>query len=235
MSITRIIRVLSVVILGGLLQPVIAHAYPETHESHYVLPDDLAPQLLPPPPAEGSPAWKEEIKAVVKAQKKLSTQDIAAIHDEQHLKLELVTSVMGPDFTPTKFPHTFKLLGNVFTDTEIVTGADKNFWHTRRPYLTDKRVKLMVDPIDQNPSYPSGHAAASRVAAEVLGMLYPHRLEELRARAEAIAYHRVEAGVHYPNDIEAGRMVAMMVIGALSKSDGFKADLAVAREEVQPH
>lgn len=202
------------------------------HESHYVSSIDLPPQLLPPPPEEGSKEWKKNIQGVLAAQQHIAKKDSAAIRDEQHLRLSLITNVIGTDFTAEKFPRTYELLQNVFEDSEFITGADKKFWHTRRPYLTDKQVKLFVDRIDSNPAYPSGHTSASRVAAEVLGMLFPDRLGDLRARAESIAYHRVQAGVHYPVDVEGGRMLAMMIIGALSKSADFQSDLTAAKEEI---
>lgn len=93
----------------------------------------------------------------------------------------------------------------------------------------------MVDRIDASPAYPSGHTSSSRVAAEVLGLLFPDRLAALRAKADSIAAHRIQAGVHYPVDIESGRLLAMLVLGALLKSDAFQSDLAAAREEMNPY
>ena len=205
---------------------------PPARQTYYVAPADLPPGLLLPPPGEGSAGWQKNIAGVLAAQKHVSGADLAALRNEQHLRIDLVTSVMGPGFTRERFPRTYELLAQVFEDAEGVTAADKQFWHTRRPYLTDKRVKLLIDPIDASPSYPSGHTSGSRVVAEVLGMIYPDRLADLRERADEIAYHRIQAGVHYPCDIESGRMLAMLVIGALEKSDDFQSDLADAREEV---
>jgi hypothetical protein len=41
-----------------------------------------------------------------------------------------------------------------------------------------------------------------------LGLLFPEKLEALRERAQAIALHRIEAGVHYPVDVEGGQNLA---------------------------
>lgn len=229
MRLLRLAVALTVLACG--LLPVSLHAAPVAVEAHYLASADLPPQLLPPPPAEGSAGWKKNIRGVIAAQKHLGSGDLAAMRDEQHLRLDLMTVVIGPDFTPEKFPRAYALLDRVFEDGENISGADKQFWHTRRPYLTDRHVKLLVDRIDQSPAYPSGHATGSRMLAEVLGLLYPDRLADLRARADDIAYHRIEAGVHYPNDIEAGRLLAMLIVGALMKSETFQADLAAAREE----
>lgn len=221
--------VLLAVVGCGLLPATLLAA---NYESHYVVSAELSPLLLPPPPAEGSPAWKKNVEGVLAAQRHISKIDRAAMRDEQHMRLDLMTGVLGQDFTPAKYPRSFALLENVFEDSETITGVDKKYWHTRRPYLTDKRVRLMVDPIDQNPAYPSGHTSASRVVAEILGLLFPDRLAALRTRAESIAQHRIEAGVHYPGDVEGGRLLAMLITGALIKSDDFNNDLADAREEL---
>jgi acid phosphatase (class A) len=198
----------------------------------YVQPQFLPPQLLSPPPDEGSAAWKVQADQVVKAQRKLAPSDIAAMRDEQHVSLALMTPVMGPVFTRDNLPKTFAMLDHVLASAEQISTADKKFWHTRRPYRADSRVKIYIDRIDDSPSYPSGHTTDSRVLAEILGLLDPSKLPGLRARADAIARHRIEAGVHYPCDIEAGRTLAMLVVGAIVANDDFQDDLALARKEL---
>jgi acid phosphatase (class A) len=198
----------------------------------YVRAQFLPPQLLPPPPGEGDAVWRKQIDQVLKAQHNLSESERAAIRDEQKLRIELMTSVMGLNFTRDNLPKTFALLDHVMASVEQVTDADKKFWRTRRPYLTDTRIKLYVDPIDASPSYPSGHTAASRALAEVLGMLVPEKRGDLRARADIIAFHRVEAGVHYPVDLDAGRILAMLVVGSMMANDDFQDDLAASRKEI---
>ena len=227
MAIARLVLIFGFGVVLASVSPVSA-AWSET----YVAPSQLPPSFLLPPPAENTAAWKHEIEAVRAAQKHISPSDLADLREEQHVRLELITPVMGADFNRERLPQTFALLDNVLADTVAVTHADKRFWHTRRPYLTDPHVKLLVDPLDNNPAYPSGHTSESRVLAEVLGMLAPDRLESLRARADSIAWHRVQAGVHYPNDLTGGRMLAMLMVGALSANSDFQDDLAAARDEM---
>ena len=214
--------------LCSLVAPVTASA----SEANYVQAQFLPPQLLPPPPAEGSAAWRSQIALVIQAQHKISLDDLAAMRAEQNLRVETITDTLGPSFNRQHLPKTFALLDRVMQDTGTISEADKKFWHTRRPYLTNARVKLYVDPIDASPAYPSGHTSGPRVLAEVLGMLEPEQLAALRARADAIARHRVEAGVHYPVDLEGGRLLAMLVIGALTANADFQDDLQAAREEM---
>ncbi len=204
-------------------------------EQNYIQAQFLPPQLLLPPPEEGGSAWKSQIKAILHAQRHLSPAELFAIRDEQKFRIELLTDTLGPAFTRERLPKTFALLDRVMSATGQVVDADKKFWHTRRPYLADPHVKLYVDPIDASPAYPSGHTTGSRVLAEVLGMLAPEELSALRARADAIALRRVEAGVHFPVDLEGGRLLAMLIVGALTANPDFQDDLNAAREEIEEH
>jgi len=204
----------------------------ETQKPFYIAPETLPPSLLIPPPTEGTVVAHKDVQAVIAAQKHISESDRAALVNEQHMRLELMTDVMGAHFTREQYPKTFALLDHVLSDAAAITEKDKFFWHIRRPYLVDHRVKLLVDPIDASPAYPSGHTSESRVIAEVLGLLYPDHLTDLRTHANVIAWHRVEAGVHYPTDLEGGRMLAMLMTGAFLQSDDFQNDLAAARAEI---
>lgn len=163
----------------------------------------------------------------------MNSEDLQEMKDEQQIRIGIMTDHVGKDFTAKKYPHTFRLLQNVYEDCGRIINADKYFWQTRRPYLTQRQVRLLIDPLGNNPSYPSGHAAASQVLAEVLSMLYPNRAEEFHARADKIAEHRVEAGVHYPVDIEGGKILAAKFVDKLKTSSAFKADLAAAKREVR--
>ena len=200
-------------------------------ERAWIEPQSLLPQLLPSPPAEGGEAWKAQIELVVAAQSSLSPAVISAIRNEQKFRVGLMTDTLGPSFDPERLPKTCALLDRVERTSEEVVDAAKKYWHTRRPYLADPRVKLLVDSTTSD-AYPSGHTSEARALAEVLGLLFPDRLPALRARAEDIARHRVEAGVHYPVDLEGGRLLAMLMVGALTTNSGFQADLSAARREI---
>ncbi len=218
--------------LALLLGLCLFSALPVAAQPYYVTSDDLPALLLPPPPKEGGAAWKKNIQGVLYAQAHIEKDDLDYMRDEQHLRIGLLTEIFENDISAEKFPVTYQLLQRVFEDSELIASADKQFWHTRRPYLADTQVRLYVDRIDKSPAYPSGHTTTSRVLAEVLGILYPDRLDDLRLKADSIAYHRIQAGVHYPIDVEGGKLLAMLIVGALMNSNDFQSDLAAAKEEV---
>jgi acid phosphatase (class A) len=88
---------------------------------------------------------------------------------------------------------------------------------------------------EENPttgsSYPSGHAAYGWTVAMVLARVAPERAPALIARASEYAESRIVCGVHFPTDIEAGRILAVAVVDRLLASRQFQADLAAARAE----
>jgi len=200
----------------------------------YVAPATLPPELLPVPPAEGSPEWHEDLATIVAMQEQSpSLDEMSAMRTEQQMRVELVTDILGPKFTRTDLPKTFLMLDRVLTDATLIADTAKKYWNTKRPYAADSHVKLLIDPPANPLSYPSGHACESRVLAEILALLIPGKRDELRARAEEIAQRRVMEGVHYSFDLEGGRMLAMLTVGALMRSEPFRQDLAAAREEME--
>ena len=229
-SVLPVTAVLAALLLTACAPPMAA----DTAESpsSYLTPAILPPTLLPPPPAEGSAGWQANMDAVVAVQAQRTDGDVAALIDEQHLRLALMTDVLTADPRPESAPAVATLLQRVLATTGAVAEADKQFWHTRRPYLADPRVHLLVDPIDASPGYPSGHTTTARVLAEVLGLLYPNQLANLRARAQIIAWHRIMAGVHEPADIEGGQLLAMQIVGALLNDAAFQRDLAAAQAAI---
>jgi len=81
-----------------------------------------------------------------------------------------------------------------------------------------------VVPAGADPSYPDDHAAIAGAASRVLAYLFPEKAAAVYDQeAEAAAESRVQAGVNYRSDVEAGlalgRAVADAVI-ARAKADG---------------
>jgi acid phosphatase (class A) len=201
-------------------------------EDHVYLPAGaLSPELLPAPPAEKTAEHKKQLQLVRAAQKKIRANELTAITDEARLNITHITSVIGIN-NAEHHPALFHLLERVLETGDSATGKAKKFWNTRRPFIVDKTVKLRGDRIE-SPSYPSGHTMESRLLAEVVGLLASDKRGALRARADEIAWHRVQAGVHYPNDLEGGKLLAMLVLGNLLSDADFQRDLSAAATELK--
>ncbi len=79
-------------------------------------------------------------------------------------------------------------------------------------------------PVGADPSYPSEHAAMAGAASRVLAYLFPERpAAQYDAQGEAAAESRVQAGVNYRSDVEAGLTLGRAVADRYierAKTDG---------------
>lgn len=83
------------------------------------------------------------------------------------------------------------------------------------------------------PSYPSGHAAVGATVAILLAEMVPERRAALFAFGWEYGDARVISGVHFPSDVEAGRILGTMLVEMMQQDARFRADLRSAREELR--
>jgi acid phosphatase (class A) len=139
--------------------------------------------------------------------------------------------VLGPSFKADALPVTDAMLKKVSADAATVIGQAKAIWDRKRPWVVDERITPCI-PKPADASYPSARTVRSHVWATVLGELFPAKKAELLAAADQVAKNRVEAGVHYPSDIEAGKKLGLAIAAKILATPAFKADLAAAKAEV---
>lgn len=197
----------------------------------YIPAASLSPLLLTPPLAPHSDAWNAEIDSILVLQDSASDEEIAAAQSERSVRPELVSLAVDDTLSREAYPRVYALLDRVAATSRAVTDRAKDYWDMKRPYLSDGRVKALIEPHD-NPSYPSGHTSGSYLQAHVLGQLLPEKRQAFIARAAEIAHHRVLVGMHYPHDVEGGKELALMMMGALSQNADFQRDFKVAQQEL---
>jgi hypothetical protein len=92
----------------------------------------------------------------------------------------------------------------------------KDKFKRKRPYQIAKENGIefpkIVTETGVTPSYPSGHAMNSYFVAEILSRKYPEKKKELFDLAKQISNGRVQMGVHFPSDIEAGKLLAKKIL-----------------------
>ncbi|MDR7332960.1 phosphatase PAP2 family protein [Roseateles asaccharophilus] len=136
---------------------------------------------------------------------------------------------------PLKCPATSALMSAANGDLLAVVFYFKTEFNAARPSAYEPDIRPMFAKPDPDfpghPSYPSGHAAQSRIYALVLAELFPKLRQELIAIADDIAYNREVAGVHFEADSDAGKSLADQVFKLLMDQPAFARLIPLARAE----
>jgi membrane-associated phospholipid phosphatase len=90
-------------------------------------------------------------------------------------------------------------------DAVVAFSDAKYAYWTMRPFMADPTIQ----PIgaDNSPGFPSGTATDATAAGEVLAYFFPQDADRLRALAAAATVSRLQAGLHFPYDLDAGAQI----------------------------
>lgn len=186
--------------------------------------------VIPAPPANSSPRTKAEVtyleSLVSKRSGKLS-----------EIKAEiLVTNFRFGNYnytqltTEKKFSETSKLILAAYHDLAVVTFDLKKKFNRVRPSIMKKELGHAIE-IPAHPAYPSGHAIGAYTMAYLLQELDPSSAKDYLKDAKRISENREIAGLHYPSDSEAGRLVARQLVDQFLANPNFKRQFLNAKSE----
>ena len=130
-------------------------------------------------------------------------------------------------------PSSEALIVEVEAETKAVADKGKDIWKRPRPNVADPaRFSDPGDP-EKTPGYPSAHSTRGTVFAQILINVFPDRSAQIiQKRSRDIGWVRVQAGVHTPLDIYAGRVLGQALAQAFMRDAAFQQDLAAAEAEV---
>ena len=102
----------------------------------------------------------------------------------------------------------WKHLDNLLDEFDGVVTRIKFEYDRKRPFVYFKeRGEDLETEESGSPSFPSGHTAFAYFVCDYLSDLVPERQKELEKLAEMIGQSRIENGVHFPSDVQAGRFI----------------------------
>ncbi|MBC7461595.1 MAG: phosphatase PAP2 family protein [Thermoleophilia bacterium] len=136
-------------------------------------------------------------------------QDARAIYLDQHGGTDLwwqEAAVMRQSVGVVRGVATTALMALAMGTAVIDAAVNKLLTHQRRPFQIDGSI-VPLGPIPRDSSFPSGHAAASAAAADVLAHADPEHAARYEHLADEVARARVYSGVHLPSDVAAGRSI----------------------------
>jgi acid phosphatase (class A) len=184
------------------------------------------------PTLPNSKESQEEINEIIKIQKKLEPQEIDSALEEKEMKPEIITEYIDKNLSRNNVPKLYALLDKVGATSYFATHNIKNNYKIIRPYLANKNVQAIISP-SNGYSYPSGHATGSYLWASVLSLLMPQQAIDFQNRAQEIAWHRVQVGMHYPQDLKGGKQLSLILLGGLLHNQDFLKDFNAALAELQ--
>jgi acid phosphatase (class A) len=186
--------------------------------------------LLPPPVALGSAEELAELALVLRLQEQRGSGDAQRIHAEDAMSLATFGDAIGPWCTPERLPRLSALVLAIHAECRPFIHAGKALYAHPRPPAVDPRVAPLVS--EGEASYPSGHSTRGMADALILAELVPEARQALLDRGHRIGFDRVVAGVHFPSDVVAGRVLGQAIARALLADPGFRTALAAVQGEI---
>jgi len=152
---------------------------------------------------------------------------------DTHKSVFRFDNVLGDNFNADNLPVTAAFFEKLSKQGAEPMKAVKAYWHRPRPYNSSTLVHPGIETEGTSPSYPSGHATYAYLCAVVLANMVPEKRAEIFSRADLFAQGRVIGGVHYPSDIEAGKLSGTLIAAAMLQNPVFRADLWRATQETR--
>lgn len=190
-------------------------------------------KLLAPAPLPASDMQQRDLAAVLEAQKTRTPAQVERAVADNALSIYRFADVVSPDFSAERFPQLDAFFKRVFNDSRILVLSSKDVWDRPRPYVVSQDVQTVGERPKAPGSYPSGHAIFGYLSAIILANMVPEKAAALFERGYEYGTNRVITGVHFPSDLEAGRIAATAIAAALMESEQFRAEFEGAKSELR--
>lgn len=228
----------------------------------YVVPADIDLTLLLGPPPAGA-ALERDLASVRAAERTRTPEESAHAEATSSIELFQFAEVLGPAFKAEQLPRTQAFFGRVYSSVLPYLQITKDCWSRPRPFQVDSSLMPLersfastrsrsgatsaapkplkpdspcvtpAGPPEYSTSYPSGHAMLGAVHAILLARMVPEQRTALFAEGWDHGRGRLISGVHFPSDVESGRILGTVLVALLERDPAFRADLDASRHEVR--
>ncbi|MGQ5798392.1 acid phosphatase [Serratia sp. IR-2025] len=185
--------------------------------------------ILPPPPANDSAQTQREVLDM--QQKRTPEMASQAMADAEE-NVWVYGNVMGPKFNAKALPAVSAFFDRIVATEAAVVDPAKDFWKRPRPHMLDSRIEPIVKRSSSG-SWPSGHTTLGTLMGITLANMVPEKRAAIMTRAWQYGDNRVVAGIHYPSDIEMGRIAGSVISQQLSQQQDFQQQYRQARDELR--
>ncbi len=189
-------------------------------------------QILPPPPAPDSVETKTELGELLALQVTRTPEMVSRAQADAVEEVWRFADVMGPKFTPETLPRIAALFARLSATGKAVLDPATTRFNRSRPYLVSDLVRPVVRTSDAG-SWPSPHAAFGTLSGIVLGAMVPEKRAAIMERARTYADNRIVAGMHFPSDVEMGRIAGSVMAAVAMREPAFASDYEAARVELR--
>jgi acid phosphatase (class A) len=190
--------------------------------------------LLPPPPANDSDRTKQEIGELLTIQvTRTPAMEARAKADAEENIWRFADAVDNPKFAQENLPKFSAFFDRIVATESAVVDPAKDTWKRPRPHLLYPDLVKPVVPLSKSGSYPSGHTTVGTLMGVVLSDMLPEKKQQIMARAWEFGQNRIVGGIHYPTDIEAGRISGTAIAQTIMQHEDYREEYAAAKTELR--
>jgi len=189
--------------------------------------------LLPPPPANDSVQTKAELGEILTIQvTRTPAMEARAIADAEENVWRFADVIDSPKFTKENLPKFTAFFDRIVETEGAVVDPAKKEWNRPRPHIFSDLVKPVV-PLSKSGAYPSGHTTLGTLIGIELSNMVPEKKAALMSRAWEYGHNRIVGGIHYPSDVEAGRIAGTVIASTIMTHDDYKTEYEAAKSELR--
>ncbi len=172
--------------------------------------------------------------------------ELALLHEYVTLRtperVAQIKAEIGPDgikigpktvtayMTDPEYAATGKAIDQLLGEINPVVMRVKNKFDRVRAHKLDPTLATVID-VPEHGAYPSGHSTQAHAIAFLLSAMAPERSQEFESDALRVAVNREIAGVHYPSDSAAGRILARQIVDLMLANRDYAALVESAKAE----